>query len=164
MKRQLLTGLWLTALLTVPPAPAEEPKSIGDVIAASKEHTILRQAASDTGLTEELQGKGEWTVFAPTDAAFKRLDAATLKRVSGDSSDKALLKSFLRGHVVKGVLSSADLAKLDGKEVETLSGTKFKVEVKGKDVTIGGAKLVTRDVKASNGVVHVIDAALLPPK
>jgi uncharacterized surface protein with fasciclin (FAS1) repeats len=162
MKWKLLAGLSLAALLAaVLPAPTEEPKTLGDVIAASKEHTILRQAADDSGLIEELRGAGTWTVFAPTDAAFKRLDKATLERVSGD---KELLKSFLRGHVVKGALSSADLAKLDGKEVETLSGTKFKVVVVGKDVTIGGAKLVTRDVKAGNGFVHVIDAALLPPK
>lgn len=162
MKGKLLAGVSLAALLaTLVPAPAEEPKSIGDILAASKEHTILRQAADDSGLIEEFRGKGEWTLFAPTDAAFKQLNKATLERVSGD---KELLKAFLRGHVVKGVLSSADLVKLDGKEVETLSGSKFKVEVKGKDVTIGGAKLVTRDVKASNGIVHVIDAALLPPK
>jgi uncharacterized surface protein with fasciclin (FAS1) repeats len=162
MKGKRIAGLSLAALfVAVLPAPAEEPKTIADVLAASKDHTILRQAATDTGLIDTLRGKGEWTVFAPTDAAFKRLDEATLKRVSGD---KELLKTFLRGHVVKGALSSDDVVKLDGKEIETLSGSKFKVVVGGKDMTIGGAKVVQLDVKASNGVVHFIDAALLPVK
>jgi uncharacterized surface protein with fasciclin (FAS1) repeats len=162
MLRLSRAALSLAALLAaVGPAPGEEPKTIADVLAASKEHTILMQAATDTGLIDTLRGKGEWTLFAPTDAAFKRLDEATLKRVSGD---KELLGAFLRGHVVKGALSSSDVIKLDGKEVEMLSGAKFKVAVGGKDMTLGGAKLVKHDLKASNGVVHVIDAALLPPK
>jgi uncharacterized surface protein with fasciclin (FAS1) repeats len=162
MKGKRIAGLSLAALfVAVLPAPAEELKTIADILAASKDHKILVEAITETRLINTLGGAGEWTVFAPTDDAFKRLDEATLKRIAGD---KDLLKTFLRGHVVKGVLSSADVVKLDGKEIETLSGSKFKVVVGGKDMTIGGAKVVKLDVKASNGVVHVIDAALLPVK
>jgi len=160
MKGSMIAGLSLAALLAaVPTASAEEPKTVAAALAASKEHTVLLEALSQSGMVDTLGGKGEWTVFAPTDAAFKRLDEPTFKKFTGDA---ALLKKFMGAHVVKGVLSSADLQKLDGKEVETLSGTKFKVAVEGKNVTIGGVKVARLDVKAGNGVVHILDAALLP--
>lgn len=160
MKYNLLAGLSLAALSAiVPVAPGEEPKTVAAVLTASKEHKVLVEGISQTGLIDTIGGKGEWTVFAPTDAAFKRLDEPTFKKFTGDA---ALLKKFMGGHVVKGALTSADLVKLDGKEVETLSGTKFKVAVDGKQLTVGGVKVARVDLKAGNGVVHILDAALLP--
>ncbi|MBN9121949.1 MAG: fasciclin domain-containing protein [Planctomycetes bacterium] len=162
MKGKLLVGLSLAILIAaVRPAPAEEPKTVADVLAASKEHKILVEALTETRLFDTIKDGGEWTVFAPTDAAFKGLDEATDKKNAGN---KAAFKKFMQGHVVKGKLSSADLVERAGKEVETLSGVKFKVTVEGKNVFVGGAKLTKPDVKAGNGIVHVVDSALVPPK
>ena len=162
MKFKLIAGFTFAALmLAAAPARAEEPKTIAGIVAGSKDHTILLALVKEAGLAETLSGEGEWTVFAPTDAAFKKIDAETLKKVQGD---KELLKKILLAHAVKGTVLSGDVVKLDGKEVETLQGTKFKVEVKGKTVMFGDAKVTAVDLKASNGVVHVIDTVLMPAK
>ena len=147
--------------LAASPARAADEKTIAEIVAGSKDHTILLALVKEAGLAETLSSKGEWTVFAPTDAAFKKIDAETLKKVQGD---KELLKKILLAHAVKGTVLSGDVVKLDGKEVETLQGTKFKVEVKGKTVMFGDAKVTAVDLKASNGVVHVIDTVLMPAK
>jgi uncharacterized surface protein with fasciclin (FAS1) repeats len=162
MKAKLFAGLSLTALMIATlPARAEEKKTIADIVAESKDHTILLALVKEAGLVDTLSGKGEWTVFAPTDAAFKKIDEEKLKKVKGD---KELLKKILLAHVVKGTVLSTDVVKLDGKEVATLEGTKFKVSVDGKTVKFGPAKVVAADRKASNGVVHVIDTVLMPGK
>ena len=162
MKSKLIGAFTFAALMLMSaPARAEEPKTIAGIVAGSKDHTILLALVKEAGLAETLSGKGEWTVFAPTDAAFKKIDAETLKKVQGD---KELLKKILLAHAVKGTVLSGDVVKLDGKEVETLQGTKFKVEVKGKTVMFGDAKVTAVDLKASNGVVHVIDTVLMPAK
>ncbi len=147
--------------LAASPARAADEKTIAEIVAGSKDHTILLALVKEAGLAETLSSKGEWTVFAPTDAAFKKIDAETLKKVQGD---KELLKKILLAHAVKGTVLSGDVVKLDGKEVETLQGTKFKVKVKGKTVMFGDAKVTAVDLKASNGVVHVIDTVLMPAK
>jgi uncharacterized surface protein with fasciclin (FAS1) repeats len=160
MKVKLFAGLSLAALMVAAlPARAEEAKTIAGIVAGSKDHTILLELVKEADLADTLSGKGEWTVFAPTDAAFKKIDAETLKKVKGD---KELLKKILLAHVVKGTVLSADVVKLDGTEVATVEGTKFKVSVDGKTVKFGPAKVVAVDLKASNGVVHVIDTVLMP--
>ena len=141
------------------PARADDAKTIAEVVAGSKDHTILLALVKEAGLAETLSGKGEWTVFAPTDEAFKKIDKETLEKVKGD---KELLKKVLLTHAVKGTWGAAEVVKLDGKEVETLSGTKFTIHVKDKTVTVGDAKVTATDLKASNGVVHVIDTVLMP--
>lgn len=159
MKARLFAGPFLAALIAaVLPVRAADEKTIADVLTESKDHKILVEALSERRLIDSLKEKGEWTVFAPTDAAFKKLDEATAKTLA----DKAALKTVLQGHIVKGKLTSADLVKLDAGEIEALSGARFKVAVSGKNVTVGGAKVTRHDVAASNGVVHVIDAPLLP--
>ncbi|MDY3562636.1 fasciclin domain-containing protein [Gemmata sp. JC673] len=161
MKTKLIAAASFLALsLAVFPAQAaEEPKTIAEIVAGSKDHTILLALVKEAGLAETLSGKGEWTVFAPTDAAFKKIDKETLDKVKGD---KELLKKILLTHAVKGTWVAGEVVKLDGKEVETLSGTKFKIAVNGKSVTVGDAKVTAADLKASNGVVHVIDTVLMP--
>ncbi len=165
MKAKLISALSLAALALVLTSPAaradDEPKTIAGIVAGSKDHTILLALVKEAGLVETLSGKGEWTVFAPTDAAFKKIDEETLKKVKGD---KELLKSILLAHAVKGTVLAADVVKIDGTEVATLQGTKFKVEVDGKTVKFGGAKVIAADMKASNGVVHSIDTVLMPAK
>jgi len=165
MKAKLIAVLSFAALAFVVASPAaraeDEPKTIAGIVAGSKNHTILLELVKEAGLVDTLSGKGEWTLFAPTDAAFKKIDEETLKKVKGD---KELLKSILLAHAVKGTVLAADAIKLDGMEVATLQGTKFKCEVDGKTVKFGGAKVTAADLKASNGVVHVIDTVLMPAK
>ena len=162
MKTKLFAVLSFAALMfAAAPARAADEKTIADIVAGSKDHTILLKAVKEAGLAETLSGKGEWTVFAPTDAAFKKLGAEKLKAVM---ADKELLKKILLAHAVKGTVMAADVVKMDGKEVETLQGTAFKVMVKGKTVMIGKAKVIKADLKASNGVVHVVDTVLMPAK
>ena len=161
MKAKLFAGSALALVMAVSTARAEDAKTIAEIVAGSKDHTILLELVKEAGLVETLSGKGEWTVFAPTDAAFKKIDAETLKKVKGD---KELLKKILMAHAVKGTWVAAEVVKLDGKEVETLQGTKFKITVKDKTVMVGDAKVTAADLKASNGVVHVIDTVLMPAK
>ncbi|QJW95563.1 fasciclin domain-containing protein [Frigoriglobus tundricola] len=162
MMSKLIAAVSFAALalaVTSSVARAEEEKTIAGIVAGSKDHTVLLALVKEAGLVDTLSGKGEWTVFAPTDAAFKKIDEETLKKVKGD---KELLKKILLSHAVKGTVLAADVVKLDGKDVETLSGAKFTVHVDGKTVKIGDAKVTATDLKASNGVVHVIDTVLLP--
>ena len=159
MKTKLFAALAVALFVSAAPARAEEPKTVADIVAGSKDHTLLLAAVKEAGLVEALKEKGPITVFAPTDAAFKKLGDETIKKVL---ADKELLKKILLAHAVEGSVMAADVKKLDGKEVKTLQGTSFKVEVKGDAVMIGGAKVTAADLKAGNGVVHVIDTVLMP--
>jgi uncharacterized surface protein with fasciclin (FAS1) repeats len=106
-----------------------------------------------------LQADGPFTVFAPTDAAFAALPAGTLDDLlKPENKDK--LKSILLYHVVSGKVMSSDLK--GTVNADSLQGGKLKI-VAAEGVTVNGATVVTADVAASNGVIHVIDAVLLPP-
>ncbi len=156
MKAKLFAAGACALLLVVSaPTTAAEDKDIVDIAVGSKDHTILVTAVKAAGLVDVLKGKGPFTVFAPTDAAFKKLGDDKLKAVVGD---KALLTKILLAHVVQGkAVTAADAAKLDGKEVNG-----FKVAAGAGGVTIGDAKVTKADLKASNGVIHVIDTVLIP--
>jgi uncharacterized surface protein with fasciclin (FAS1) repeats len=144
------------ALVTVSQAVAEDKKTIADVVAGSKDHTILLTALREAGLVDTLNGKGPFTVFAPTDAAFKKLGEEKIKAVV---ADKELLKKILLAHVVvEKAVFAKDVAGLDGKEVNG-----FMISTKD-GVKIGEAKVTTADIKCSNGVIHVIDTVLVPAK
>jgi len=119
----------------------------------------LATALTEAGLIETLQGKGPFTVFAPTDDAFAKLPKGT---VEGLLKDKEALKKILLYHVVSGNVMSTDVVKLT--EATTVEGSKIKIKVKDGKVMINDAKVTTADVKASNGVIHIIDTVLLPPK
>ena len=110
-----------------------------------------------TGLAKTLEGKGPFTVFAPTDAAFKKLGDDKIKEVV---ANKELLTKILLAHVVQGkAVYAKDVVKLDGKEVNG-----FKIAAGSGGVSIGDAKVTKADLKASNGVIHVIDTVLIPTK
>jgi uncharacterized surface protein with fasciclin (FAS1) repeats len=148
-----LLGVLFAASAT---SAADEDKSIADVLSESKDHTILLTALKEVGLYDTLRAKGTLTLFAPTDAAFKKLDEDTLKRIA---ADKTLLRKLLTAHVVTGkALTAKNLAAIDGKE---LNG--FRVSVNG-GLKVGEAKVTTPDVPCGNGVVHVVDAVLVPGK
>ena len=132
----------------------DKPATVADIVASSKNHTILLTAVKEAGLVETLKGKGPFTVFAPTDDAFKALGEDTIKSVL---ADKDLLKNILLAHVIVGQEArAADVLKLNGKEVNG-----FKIDTSD-GVKIGEAKVIKADLLAGNGVVHVIDKVLLP--
>ncbi len=156
MKAKLFAATALAvALGFVSGATAADQKTIAETVAASKDHTILLTAVKEAGLAEALGSKGPFTVFAPTDAAFKKLGEETIKKVV---ADKTLLKKILLAHVVmEKAVYAKDVLGLDGKEVNG-----FKIAA-GKDgVKIGEAKVTIADVKCSNGVIHIIDTVLVP--
>lgn len=132
--------------------------NIIDTATANGNFKTLLAAVEAAGLTATLKGPGPFTVFAPTDAAFAALPAGT---VDGLLKDPAKLKDILLYHVVSGQVLAADAAKLT--EAKTVQGASLPIVASGGTVTVGGAKVVTADVKASNGVIHVIDKVLLPP-
>ena len=130
-----------------------------DIVAiASTSAKTLAAAVKAAGLVETLQGKGPFTVFAPTDAAFKAIQSDVDELLKPESKGK--LSKILTYHVVSGKTMAADLK--DGQELTTVQGSKLKVMVKDGKVTVGGANVTSADVAASNGVVHVIDKVLLP--
>ena len=116
-------------------------------------------AIQAAGLTSYLSGTGPFTVFAPTNAAFAKLDPETLNNIIGNPT---LLTALLQYHVVNGQVYSKDLT--DGEVNTALSGQTILVDVNGNSVTLNGSSNVTdADIKASNGVIHAIDAVILPP-
>ena len=130
-----------------------------DIVAiAATDCKTLAAAVKAAGLVETLQGKGPFTVFAPTDAAFAAIQSEVEKLLKPESKQK--LSKILTYHVVSGKMKAADLK--DGQELTTVEGSKLKVMVKDGKVMVGNAKVTTADISASNGVIHVIDKVLLP--
>ncbi len=117
----------------------------------------LVAAVTAAGLTETLQGKGPFTVFAPTDAAFAKLPAGA---VQGLLADKARLTSLLTYHVVPGRVLAADVVKV--RSAKSVQGGDLRVSAENGTVSIDDAKVVQTDVLASNGVIHAIDTVLSP--
>lgn len=138
----------------------ELPATVVDIAADAGSFTTLLAAAEAAGLVETLTGEGPLTVFAPTDDAFAAaLDALglTAEELLGDTET---LTSILTYHVVAGQVLSTDLA--DGMMAATVNGAEIAVDLSD-GVKINDANVTAADLKAKNGVVHVIDAVLLPP-
>lgn len=137
----------------------KEMTTTKDIVAiAATDCKTLAAAVKAAGLVEILQGKGPFTVFAPTDAAFAAIQSEVDKLLKPESKQK--LSKILTYHVVSGKMKAADLK--DGQELTTVEGSKLKVMVKDGKVMVGNAKVTTADISASNGVIHVIDKVLLP--
>jgi transforming growth factor-beta-induced protein len=142
-----------------PTAMPEAMPSIVDVAVGNGSFTTLVGALTATGLVEALAGEGPFTVFAPSDEAFAKLPAGTLESLTPEQ-----LKDILLYHVVAGKVMAADAVALDGQMADTLlEGKQLAISVDGETVMINDAKVVTADVEAGNGVIHVIDSVLLPP-
>jgi uncharacterized surface protein with fasciclin (FAS1) repeats len=177
MKRSILLSLAAVAILvaacsssaaspsvapSVAPSAAASVAPAGDIVevatAAGSFKTLL-QAATVAGLVDTLKGPGPFTVFAPTDEAFAALPAGTL---DGLLKDPAKLKDILLYHVVSGKVMADEVVKLTS--ATTVQGKAITVTVKDGTVYLNDTvKVVTTDIQASNGVIHVIDAVLLPP-
>lgn len=133
---------------------------IVDTAVAAGSFKTLAAALQAAGLVDALKGTGPFTVFAPTDEAFAKLPAGTLESLlKPENKDK--LASILKFHVVSGKVMSTQAVKLTS--ATTLEGSALKLEVKDGALFVSGAKVVKADVDASNGVIHVIDAVVLPP-
>jgi uncharacterized surface protein with fasciclin (FAS1) repeats len=141
--------------------PAEVAKDVVDIAIGSADHSTLVTAVKAAGLVETLKGAGPFTIFAPTNAAFAALPAGTVDGLL-KAEKKADLTNILTYHVVAGNVKAADLK--DGQVVKTLQGTDLKVTIKDGKVAINGANVTAPDLAGSNGVIHVIDAVLMPKK
>ncbi len=135
-------------------------KDIVDTAVSAGQFNTLATAINAAGLAETLKGPGPFTVFAPTDAAFAKLPAGTVENLL-KPENKAQLTAILTYHVVPGVATAADVVKLD--EAKTVGGKMVSVQESGGSVMVNNAHVVTADIAASNGVIHVIDSVLMPP-
>ena len=143
----------------VAPQPAEDDKTIVDIAAGNDDFSTLVAAAKAAGLVETLSGDGPFTVFAPTNDAFKKLPAGTVESLLKPENKEKLI-AILKYHVVPGKVMAADVVKLS--EAETAQGGKVKIMTKDGKVMIDNATVVKTDISASNGVIHVIDTVILP--
>jgi uncharacterized surface protein with fasciclin (FAS1) repeats len=142
-------------------APSEEPmtgETIFDMASTADGFATLTAAITAAGLAEDLQGAGPVTVFAPTDDAFAALPAGVLDALLLPENQELLIK-ILTYHVIQGNVLSTDI--VDG-DVPTAEGQNVTLKT-GEFVTVNGSKVIAADVVASNGVIHGIDAVLLPP-
>jgi transforming growth factor-beta-induced protein len=140
-------------------AAMEEPGDIVAVASAAEGFSTLVAAVSAAGLVETLQGEGPFTVFAPTDDAFAALPAGLVDALLLPEN-KDILVQILTYHVVAGKVMAADVAAGD---VPSVEGSPITITVDGGVMLNGSANVVATDVEASNGVIHVIDAVILPP-
>jgi len=144
----------------LPSASTMAQKDIVDTAVAAGQFTTLAKALQAAGLVDALKGPGPFTVFAPTDAAFAKLPAGTLATLL--KTPKGELTRILTYHVVPGTVMAADIT--NGMTAKTLEGSTLKFTIKNGNVYVNGAQVTTADVPASNGVIHVIDGVLIPPK
>ncbi|HMS54491.1 MAG TPA: fasciclin domain-containing protein [Fimbriimonadaceae bacterium] len=136
---------------------AKAEKDIVDTAVGAGQFKTLAKLVTDAGLVETLKGKGPFTVFAPTDAAFAKLPKSV---VTALTNDKKLLTQVLTYHVIAGKVMSTDLK--DGLKAKTVQGSDIHVMIKGTTVKFNKSGLVKADIGATNGVIHVIDTVLVP--
>ncbi len=136
-----------------------ETKDIVDTAIGAGSFKTLVAAVTAAGLVETLRGKGPFTVFAPTDEAFAKLPVGTVESLLLPESKEKLI-AVLTYHVVAGKVLASDVVKL--KSAKTVNGKEVTIKVSDKGVMVDAAKVVTTDIEASNGVIHVIDSVILP--
>lgn len=158
MMKKVMLGIAAAAMLSVG-AQAQTNKDLVDTAVAAGSFKTLAKALQAADLVETLKGQGPFTVFAPTDEAFAKLPAATLNDLL-KPENKAQLRRILTYHVVPGRVSSADVVKL--RSAKAVSGDTIDIKASGGSVMVESARVVKTDVQASNGVIHVIDAVILP--
>jgi len=151
-----------TVAITLGSAPAfAASKDIVDTAVAAGQFKTLAAALGAAGLVSTLKGPGPFTVFAPTDAAFAKLPQGTVATLL-KPENKAALTSILTYHVVSGKVMASDVVKLT--KATTVNGADVAIMVSNGSVMVNNATVTTTDIVASNGVIHVIDTVLMPPK
>ena len=159
MKKIFALAFLVVMMAAVPLFAAGHEKDIVDTAVAAGSFKTLVAAVQAAGLVETLKGKGPFTVFAPTDEAFAKLPAGTLDNLL-KPENKEKLKAILTYHVVAGKVMAKDVVTL--KEAKTVNGQMLTITVKDGKVMVDKANVVKTDVAAGNGVIHVIDAVVLP--
>ena len=158
-KRTWLLGSAAAVLVAVGGcATAPSPVSMTDTVARTPQLSTLSKLISDAGLADTLRGPGPFTLFAPTDEAFKAVPAKTLAELA---ANKEMLAAVLTFHVLPGKVMSADVKNGAAK---TVNGANVALAKSGTFVTVEDAVVQQADVPATNGVVHLIDRVLIPPK
>jgi len=151
----LMKKTLIAAVLTLGAAFSVQAKDIVDTAVAAGNFKTLATALTAAGLVDTLKGKGPFTVFAPTDAAFAKIPKADLDALL---KDKAKLTAVLTYHVVAGKVMAADVK---AGKVKTVQGSELTVSTTG-GVMVDKAKVTTTDIVADNGVIHVIDSVIMP--
>lgn len=151
------TLLATLAIVLVGCASVPTPVSVADTIAANPSLSTLNGLVAQAGLTDTLRGTGPFTVFAPSNEAFKAVPAKTLETLG---KDPVALKAVLTYHVLPAKAMAADVK--NGK-AKTVNGAELELSKAGDFVTVENAMVSNADIVASNGVVHVVDTVLMPP-
>ena len=159
MLKAFALGTLAAVLLTVSTPARAQNTDIVDTAVAAGSFTTLAKALAAADLVSTLKGAGPFTVFAPTDEAFAKLPAGTVENLL-KPENKAALRRVLTYHVVAGKVMAAQAATLPS--AKAVSGDTLTITAKGGGVMVDGAKVVKTDIVASNGVIHVIDAVVLP--
>jgi uncharacterized surface protein with fasciclin (FAS1) repeats len=160
MKRIIGSSFAVVALVALAALPAHtQNKDIVDTAVGAGSFKTLAAALQAADLVETLKGPGPFTVFAPTDAAFAKLPAGTVENLL-KPENKAQLQAVLTYHVVPGKVMAAQVTKMN--TAKTVQGQNVRIQVKDGKVMVDNATVVTADVNASNGVIHVIDTVILP--
>jgi uncharacterized surface protein with fasciclin (FAS1) repeats len=158
MFRRTYLALTAAALLATPAFAGSMSKDIVDTAVEAGSFTTLVAAVEAAGLVETLKGEGPFTVFAPTDDAFAALPEGTVESLLLPENKDQLI-AILTYHVVPGKVMSTDLS--NNMMAPTVQGSDVTIMTEG-GVTVNGANVVTADIETSNGVIHVIDAVILP--
>jgi uncharacterized surface protein with fasciclin (FAS1) repeats len=153
---QLTCAIAVTAVLSGC-ATTPAPTTIADTAARTPQLSTLTRLLGEAGLADTLRGPGPFTVFAPSDEAFKAVPAATMAQLA---KDKDMLRSVLTFHVVPGKVMAAEVK---NGPVKTVQGANLALSRAGTFVTVEDAVVQVPDVPVTNGVVHIIDAVLIPP-
>jgi uncharacterized surface protein with fasciclin (FAS1) repeats len=161
IRRFLLTAVIavvaLPALVPLASAQTTSKANIVQTAVATGQFKTLVALVKEAGLAGTLQGKGPFTVFAPTDAAFAKVPKATLAALA---KNKSKLKAVLLYHVVSGKLTAAQVIK--HKSLTTLEGSTLSIQTRGGNVYVNRARVIDANVMASNGVIHVVNEVLIP--
>ena len=154
----LLVAAIAVLALPVSSATAAPNKDIVETAAGAPQFSTLVSLVKKAGLVGVLSGKTNYTVFAPTNAAFKKVPKKTLNELA---SNKAMLKKVLLYHVLPGKVPASKVLKM--KSATTAEGSKVTFSVRGKSAFVNDSKITMTDIRCSNGIVHSINAVLLPP-
>ena len=156
LKRHFVFAITAIAVLAGCATPSK-PLTLADTLAAQPQLSTLNGLIVQAGLTDTLKGAGPFTVFAPTNEAFAKVPAKTLDALA---KDPAQLKAVLTYHLIAGKLMTADVK---NSNVPTVQGANVALSRAGDFVTVEEALVLTPDISARNGVVHIVDSVLMPP-
>lgn len=160
MRKPFVVATSAVVAFAAPHAAQAQDQDIVATAAAAGNFKTFTRAITEAGLVETLKGPGPFTVLAPSDEAFARMPKATLDALF---ANKSALRNVLLYHVIAGRLTAANLSTMNGKSRKTVEGSDAAIAVNGSQVTVGTAVIVTPDIAAKNGIIHVVDRVLTLP-